>query len=235
MLELEDVSARYDGKSMVLRNIVLRAVRGRTTCVLGSNGAGKTTLLKSIMGLVPTRTGIVRFEGQEIHSLKTHQIVGRGIAVVPESRHLFPKLTVAETLRLGAYRETDPGELKRRSDSVFSLFPVLAERGQQLSGTLSGGELGMLSIGRALMSDPKMLLLDEPSLGLAPKAVSRVFRAIEDINQRGITILLIEQHAKKSLAISSYGYILQKGAILAEGDADTLRQSEVVRRAYLRG
>lgn len=235
MLELDGVSARYDPKVTVLRNISLKAAEGMTTCVLGSNGAGKTTLLKAIMGLVPSASGTVRFAGEPIHGLKTHEIVRRGIAVVPESRQLFPKLTVAETLNLGAYQETDPVRIKQRLESVFALFPVLAERREQLSGTLSGGELGMLSIGRALMAGPRMLLLDEPSLGLAPKAVSRVFRAIEDISRRGITILLIEQNAKKSLGISSYGYVMQKGEVVAEGEVDRLRQSEIVRRAYLRG
>lgn len=233
MLELQGVSARYDPKITILRDISLTVAAGKTTCVLGSNGAGKTTLLRAIMGLVPARSGSVRFRGEPIERLKTHQIVARGIAVVPESRHLFPKLTVAETLRLGAYN--DAGAAEQRTELVFALFPVLAERRHQLSGTLSGGELGMLSISRALMANPKMILLDEPSLGLAPKAVSRVFRAIEDINRRGITILLIEQNAKKSLAIASYGYVMQKGTIVAEGDVDTLRQSEIVRRAYLRG
>lgn len=234
MLELHDVTARYDPKITVLRHISLKAAEGRTTCVLGSNGAGKTTLLKAIMGLVPAKGGTIRFAGEPIHRLRTHQIVRRGLAVVPESRQLFPKLTVAETLSLGAFQDTDDDAVRQRYDFVFELFPVLAERRRQLAGTLSGGELGMLSIARALMAGPRMILLDEPSLGLAPKAVSRVFRTIEDINRRGISILLIEQNAKKSLAIASYGYIMQKGAIEAEGDVADLRRSEIVRRAYLR-
>ncbi len=234
MLELQDVSARYDPKITVLRHVSLKAAEGQTTCVLGSNGAGKTTLLKTIMGLVPSKAGTVRFGGEPIQHLKTHQIVRRGLAVVPEQRQLFPKLTVAETLSLGAFQDADAAAIRRRYDFVFDLFPVLAERRAQLSGTLSGGELGMLSIARALMAGPRMILLDEPSLGLAPKAVSRVFRTIQDINRQGISILLIEQNAKKSLAIASYGYVMQKGAIAAEGDVADLRQSEIVRRAYLR-
>ncbi len=235
MLELQGVSARYDPKVTVLRDISLKAEAGKTTCVLGSNGAGKTTLLKAIMGLVPARDGSVRFRGEPIQHLKTHQIARRGIAVVPESRYLFPRLTVAETLSLGAFQHADSLAVRQHTESVFALFPVLAERHRQLAGTLSGGELGMLSIARALMADPQMILLDEPSLGLAPKAVSLVFRTIEEINRRGITILLIEQHAKKSLAISSYGYVMQKGMIVAQGDHDALRESDIVRRAYLRG
>jgi branched-chain amino acid transport system ATP-binding protein len=235
MLELEGVSAGYDPKITVLRDIALKAAGGKTTCVLGSNGAGKTTLLKTIMGLVPEKGGSVRFRGEPIQHLKTYQIARLGIAVVPESRQLFPKLTVAETLSLGAFQLTDTLAVRQRTESVFALFPVLQERHRQLSGTLSGGELGMLSIARALMADPQMILMDEPSLGLAPKAVSRVFRIIEEINRRGITILLIEQNSKKSLAISSYGYVMQKGTIVAEGDDDTLRKSDIVRQAYLRG
>ncbi|MCL4767738.1 MAG: ABC transporter ATP-binding protein [Hyphomicrobiaceae bacterium] len=235
MLELQDVSARYDPKVTVLRHVSLKAAEGQTTCVLGSNGAGKTTLLKTIMGLIPSRVGAIRLAGEPIHHLKAHQIVRRGLAVVPEQRQLFPKLTVAETLELGAYKDAGAVIVRKRYDLVFGLFPVLAERRRQLSGTLSGGELGMLSIARALMAGPRMILLDEPSLGLAPKAVSRVFRTIQDINRQGISILLIEQNAKKSLAIASYGYVMQKGAIAAEGDVTALRESEIVRRAYLRG
>lgn len=235
MLEVRDVSAGYDAQVTVLRGVSLAVAEGRTTCLLGSNGAGKTTLLKTIMGIVRVRSGQIRFAGESIHDLKTHQIVRRGIAVVPEARQLFPRLTVAESLTLGALGVTDRAGIGRRHDLVFGLFPVLAERRGQISGTLSGGELGMLSIARALMAGPRMILLDEPSLGLAPKAVSRVFRTIQEINREGITIMLIEQNARKSLAIASYGYVMQKGAIAAEGDVAALRDSEIVRRAYLRG
>jgi branched-chain amino acid transport system ATP-binding protein len=235
MLELKAVSSRYDKKILVLRDITLTVAHGQVTCVLGPNGAGKTTLVKTIMNLVPSRTGEIFFEKQPLQGLKTHQIVKQGIAVVPESRQLFPKLTVAETLRLGAYLECDAKVLRQRSAEMFELFPILAQRRDQLSGTLSGGELGMLSIARALMAAPKMILLDEPSLGLAPKTVSHVFQAIQAINRRGITILLIEQNAKKSLAVSNYGYLLQKGAIVAQGDVATLKRSEMVQRAYLKG
>lgn len=235
MLELRSVGARYDPKIEVLRNISLSVPRGKTTCVLGSNGAGKTTLLRTIVGLVPFRRGTIHFDGEPIHDLGTHQIAARGIAVVPESRQLFPKLTIDETLRVGAYDVVDRTVFERRRDAIFELFPVLGARRQQLSGTLSGGELSMLSIARALMSEPKMILLDEPSLGLAPKAVSRVFQTIQEISERDITILVIEQNVRKSLAISSYGYVLQKGAVVEEGGADALRESNIVRHAYLLG
>jgi branched-chain amino acid transport system ATP-binding protein len=235
MLELEKVTSQYEEKVIVLRGISMRAEQGLTTCVLGPNGAGKSTLVKTIVNLVRPREGRITFSGFRIDRLKTHQIVKLGISVIPEGRQLFPKLTVAETLRVGAYLENDRSIIKKRMDETFEVFPILKDRLTQIAGTLSGGELGILSIARALMADPKMMLLDEPSLGLAPKITSRVFRAIKGINARGITILLIEQNAKKSLNIASYGYILQKGEIVTEGVAVRLSDSEIVRKAYLRG
>jgi branched-chain amino acid transport system ATP-binding protein len=233
MLELKAVTSQYDKNVSVLRNISLVAEEGMTTCVLGPNGAGKSTLVKTIVHLVQPSGGSITFCGTSLAGLKTHEIIKRGIAVVPESRQLFPKLTVAETLRLGAYFEKDEGVIRERLAKTFEIFPILEQRLDQLSGTLSGGELGLLSIARALMSAPKMIILDEPSMGLAPKTVSRVFRAIRDINRKGITILIIEQNAKKTLAMASYGYILQKGTILTEGDRAALQQNEIVKKAYL--
>ncbi|MBW2044742.1 MAG: ATP-binding cassette domain-containing protein [Deltaproteobacteria bacterium] len=183
--------------------------------------------------LVRPRTGQILFSNMRIDKLKTHQIVKMGISVVPEGRQLFPKLTVAESLRIGAYLENNNRVIRERMEKVFQVFPILRERINQVAGTLSGGELGILSIARSLMSEPKMMILDEPSLGLAPKITSRVFKAIKDINEKGITILLIEQNAKKSLRISNYGYILQKGQIVARGDVETIRQSDTVKKAYL--
>jgi len=233
MLELKAVTSQYDKNVSVLRNISLVAEEGMATCVLGPNGAGKSTLVKTIVHLVQPSGGSITFCGTSLAGLKTHEIIKRGIAVVPESRQLFPKLTVAETLRLGAYFEKDEGVIRERLAKTFEIFPILEQRLDQLSGTLSGGELGLLSIARALMSAPKMIILDEPSMGLAPKTVSRVFRAIRDINRKGITILIIEQNAKKTLAMASYGYILQKGTILTEGDRAALQQNEIVKKAYL--
>jgi branched-chain amino acid transport system ATP-binding protein len=235
MLDLKDVVSQYEEKVIVLRGISMRAEEGQTTCVLGPNGAGKSTLVKTIVNLVRPREGRITFSGLRIDRMRTHQIIKLGISVVPEGRQLFPKLTVAETLRIGAYLENDPNIIKKRLENTFGVFPILKERLSQVAGTLSGGELGILSIARALMADPKMMLLDEPSLGLAPKITTRVFRAIRDISARGITILLIEQNAKKSLGIASYGYILQKGEIVTAGLAETLSDSEIVRKAYLRG
>jgi branched-chain amino acid transport system ATP-binding protein len=234
MLQLNGVTSQYEEKVVVLRNISMVARKGKTTCVLGPNGAGKSTLVKTIVNLIKPKSGEIRFSDVRIDRLKTYQIIKMGISVVPESRQLFPKLSVDETLRLGAYFENSHSTIRVRMEKTFEILPLLKERLGQISGTLSGGEQGMLSIGRALMANPKMILLDEPSLGLAPIVVSRVFKAIEDINERGITILLIEQNAKKSLDIASYGYILQKGEIIAEGDIERLRNNEIVKRAYLR-
>ena len=235
MLVLDGVTSQYEEKVIVLRGISMRAEKGLTTCILGSNGAGKTTVVKTIVNLIRPKEGQITFSDVRIEKLKTHQIIKMGISVVPEGRQLFPKLTVAESLRLGAYFENNHNVIKTRMEKTFEIFPILKERIGQVAGTLSGGELGILSIARSLMAEPKMVILDEPSLGLAPLMTSRVFNAIKDINKRGITILLIEQNAKKSLQISSYGYILQKGEIIAEGDVETLKKSETVKKAYLRG
>jgi branched-chain amino acid transport system ATP-binding protein len=235
MLVLDSVTSQYEEKVIVLRGISMSAEKGLTTCILGSNGAGKTTIVKSIVNLIRPKEGRITFSDVRIEKMKTHQIIKLGISVVPEGRQLFPKLTVAESLRLGAYFENDQKVIRTRMAKTFEIFPILKERIEQVSGTLSGGELGILSIARSLMAEPKMIILDEPSLGLAPLMTSRVFNAIKNINERGITILLIEQNAKKSLQISSYGYILQKGEIIGEGDVESLKESETVKKAYLRG
>ena len=235
MLELNGVSSQYEEKVLVLRNISMFAREGITTCVLGPNGAGKSTLVKTIVNIIRPKTGQVLFSKIPIEKMKTHRIIKMGISVVPEERQLFPKLTVEESLRLGAYFENNSKVIYQRMEKAFELFPILKERLVQLSGTLSGGELGMLSIARSLMSEPKMIILDEPSIGLSPLITSRVFTVIKDINDRGVTILLIEQNAKKSLSISSYGYLLQKGEIIGEGEVESLKQSDIVKKAYLRG
>lgn len=235
MLKLENVTSQYEENAAVLSNIDLQAKEGQITCVLGPNGAGKSTLVKTVMNLVKPKKGRITFADLSIERMRTHHIIKRGISVVPEDRQLFPKLTVEEVLRLGAYFVNDRKIINSRMEKIFELFPLLEERIGQLSGTLSGGELGILSLARALMAEPTMILLDEPSLGLAPVMISYVFKAIQAINKNGITILLIEQNAKKSLDIASYGYLLQKGQIVAQGDAATLRDSELVKKAYLRG
>ena len=235
MLRLEKVTTRYEGSIIVLRDISLTAERGRITCLLGSNGAGKTTLLKTVTNLVRPLQGRIYFENKRIDRLKTHQVIRLGISVVPEGRRLFPAFTVYENLRVGAFSEKNFSVIEKRTEELFGIFPVLRERRYQYAGTLSGGEQGMLAIARALMARPRMLLLDEPSLGLAPIMVRELFRVVKGINDRGVTILLIEQNANKSLAIASRGYVLQKGKIVAEGTKEELKHSELLRLAYLRG
>jgi len=235
MLQLKGVFSQYEDKVSVLRDITMSFERGKTTCVLGPNGAGKSTLVKTIVHLVKPRAGQIVFSNMRIDQMKTHKIIKMGISVVPEARQLFPSLTVNETLRIGGYCENDRKVIDQRMGSTFEIFPILTNRLIQLAGTLSGGEQTILSIARALMADPKMILMDEPSLGLAPMISDRVFRAITDINKREITILLIEQNAVKSIRIASFGYILQKGEIVAYGDTEDLKANDIVRKAYLLG
>ena len=235
MLRLENITTQYDDSVIVLRDISLKVKKGEIICILGSNGAGKTTLLKTITNLLKPLRGQIYFEDKRIDQLKTHQVIRLGISVVPEGRRLFPEFTVYENLRVGAFSEKNLSVIEKRMEELFGMFPVLRERQHQLAGTLSGGEQGMLTIARALMASPRMLLLDEPSLGLAPIMVRELFKVVKRINDGGVTILLIEQNANKSLSIASRGYVLQKGKIVAEGTKEELKQSEVLRLAYLKG
>jgi branched-chain amino acid transport system ATP-binding protein len=233
MLKLTDVSTEYD-RVPVLREVSLEIEQEKLVCLLGSNGAGKSTTVKTIIGLVKPTNGEIQFEGKPIGHLKTNRIVELGIAVVPEGRRLFPKMTVLENLRLGAYFLKDKVDERERFEKVFDLFPILKERINQTAGTLSGGEQSMLSIGRGIMGKPKILLLDEPSLGLAPKLVHQFFQTIERVNkEEKIPILLIEQNAAKALSIADSGYVIQKGRVITEGSAGELMSSDVVKKAYL--
>ena len=233
MLELSGVSTRY-GAITMLRSVSLEVEAGRVACLLGPNGAGKTTLIRTILGIVRPVAGSIRFEGRPIHELRTHQIVELGIAVVPEGRRVFPKMTVEENLRMGAFVEWAPADLERRREHVFELFPRLAERRRQRAATMSGGEQAMLAVGRALMSRPKLLLLDEPSLGLAPLLVEQLFTMVQTINRSGTTVFLVEQNARKTLEIADHGFLLQKGEVVGRGTAAELAASDLVRHAYLR-
>jgi len=233
-LTVEGVYTAYD-KADVLEDVTLAAAAGRITCLLGANGSGKTTLIRSILALTPPRSGRIALDGVEITGLPTHRIVAHGIACIPEGRRLFPKLTVDENLRLGAYQVPDEATVRRRLDEVFEVFPVLAERRGQVAGTLSGGEQAMVSIGRGLMRAPRLLLIDEPSLGLAPLFVKESFRIIQGLGARGITIFLVEQNVRQTLEISDYGYVLSKGQVVAAGTPDELRSDREVVNAYFGG
>jgi branched-chain amino acid transport system ATP-binding protein len=230
-LEIDDVYTAYD-KADVLQGVSLSAKAGNITCLLGSNGSGKTTLVRSILGLTPPRAGRVVFNGVDITRLPTHKIVAAGIACIPEGRTVFPKLTVAENLRVGAYQETSDAVTQARMADIFGIFPQLAERQSQLAGTMSGGEQAMVSIGRGLMCAPKLLLIDEPSLGLSPRLVKENFNIIKQIKERGITVFLVEQNVHQTLAISQHGYILSKGRVAAGGTPAELADRAEVREAY---
>lgn len=230
-LIVEDVFTAYD-KADVLEGVSLVAEPGKITCLLGSNGSGKTTLIRSILGLTPPRSGRIAFGGAELTGLPTHKVVAAGIACIPEGRKVFPKLTVEENLRLGAYQQRSESVMKERFEEVYSIFPILRERDSQLAGTMSGGEQAMLSIGRGLMGAPKLLLIDEPSLGLAPLLVKENFNIIRRINERGITVFLVEQNVHQTLAIAHHGYVLSKGRVVASGTSENLRNDEEVHRAY---
>jgi len=232
MLELRAVSTRY-GKNPMLRNVSVALREGEIACLLGPNGAGKTTLLRTILGLVRPVEGSVLFQGERIDGLTTNRIVRRGIGVVPEGRRLFPKMTVDENLRMGAYAEWGSRQVAERLEETYAQFPRLRERSRQVAGTMSGGEQAMLAMGRALMGRPRLLLLDEPSLGLSPLLVEHIFETIHAINRRGTTVFLVEQNARMTLALAHHGYLIQKGEIAGAGTAAQLRDSALVRHAYL--
>jgi branched-chain amino acid transport system ATP-binding protein len=230
-LTIERIFTAYD-RADVLMDVSIAARAGEITCILGSNGSGKTTLIRSILGLTPPRHGRILFEGTDITGVPTHRVVALGIACIPEGRRIFPKLTIEENLRLGAYQERDPATIRRRLEDVYRIFPRLEERVRQLAGTMSGGEQAMVSIGRGMMAAPRMLLIDEPSLGLAPLFVSQNFEVIRRINEQGVSVLLVEQNAHQTLAIAHRGYVLSQGRVVAAGSAAELRGTEEVRQAY---
>jgi branched-chain amino acid transport system ATP-binding protein len=231
MLEVENLQVFY-GEIHALKGISLQVAQGEIVALLGNNGAGKTTTLKTISGLLRPRTGQILLEGQPIHELPPHDIVSRGVAHAPEGRKIFNRLTVTENLEMGAYLRSD-GTIAEDIERAFTLFPRLKERRLQVAGTLSGGEQQMLAIGRALMARPRILLLDEPSMGLAPILVEQIFQTVEDINRQGTTILLVEQNASMALSIAHRGYVLETGNIALHGSAVELQEHPDVKRAYL--
>ncbi len=236
MLEIKDLQVSY-GSIGALHGISLRVETGSIVTLIGANGAGKSTTLRAISGLVPAASGSIHYEGEAITNLPAHQVVARGISHVPEGRMIFASLTVLENLRMGAYRlKKDAARWKKDLDYVYNVFPRLKEREKQAAGTLSGGEQQMLAIGRALTGAPKCLMLDEPSLGIAPILVKTIFSKIVEINKElGMTILLVEQNANLALEVSSYGYVLETGKIILQDESAALKQNAQVREAYLGG
>jgi branched-chain amino acid transport system ATP-binding protein len=232
VLRVEDVHTFY-GSIEALKGISLEVREGEIVTLIGANGAGKSTTLRSINGLNHPREGKIFFQGTDVTSMPPHQIVKRGISQSPEGRKLFPRMTVIENLEMGAFQRTDRGGIREDMDRVFALFPRLAERRTQKAGTMSGGEQQMLAIGRALMARPKLLLLDEPSMGLAPIFVEKIFEIVQEINQQGTPILLVEQNALMALDTADRGYVLETGKIALADDAKALRQNEQVRKTYL--
>ncbi|MFH1149941.1 MAG: ABC transporter ATP-binding protein [Actinomycetota bacterium] len=234
MLRVEKLSTFY-GNIQALRDVTIRARRGQITTIIGANGAGKTTLLRTVSGLNRARHGLVTYEDRDITNMQPSRIVHAGISQVPQGRQVFGEMTVQENLALGAYvrRFRERGEIEDDRRMVYKLFPVLEERAAQVAGTLSGGEQQMLAVGRALMSHPRLLLLDEPSMGLAPKVIQSIFKTLLALHEQGLTILLVEQDAKIALETADYGYVMRTGKVALEGEAAELLENEEVKRIYL--
>jgi branched-chain amino acid transport system ATP-binding protein len=234
MLELQGVDTFY-GPSQVLNDVSLQVNQGEIVCLLGANAAGKTTTMKTIFGIVRPRRGAVVFEGQQISGTSTDRIIGKGLALVPEGRRVFSRMSVHENLEMGAYMRNNRAELQSDIERVYTLFPRLKERDKQTSGTMSGGEQQMLAIGRALMSRPRLMCMDEPSMGLSPILVQTVFDTIQEIRKTGVTIFVVEQNAFMALNVADRGYVLQQGRIVLSDTSKNLLDNDLVRRAYLGG
>lgn len=232
MLSIKDLHVYYGGIH-ALKGVSLEVPQGKIVTLIGANGAGKSTLLRTVCNLVPARSGAINFQNQSIVRMPTHEIVKKGIAMIPEGRRIFPNLSVFENLRLGAYGRTDEAEIQQDLEWVYELFPRMLERKIQQAGTLSGGEQQMLAVGRGLMTRPTLLMLDEPSLGLAPILVEEIFDIIRQIHKEGLTILLIEQNALAALRVADYGYVLETGNVVLSGKGEELLHSDEVRKAYL--
>ena len=232
MLTVENLNVYY-GMIHALKDVSFEVNQGEIVALIGANGAGKTTTLHTVSGMLPAKSGSVKFEGKEIIKTPGHQIVSLGMSHVPEGRRVFAGLSVYENLKMGAYTRKDKKEIADTLEMVYTRFPRLKERTRQLAGTLSGGEQQMLAMGRALMAHPKIILMDEPSMGLSPLFVSEIFKNIEEINQQGVTVLLVEQNAKKALSIANRAYVLETGKVVKEGNARDLLDDESIRKAYL--
>jgi branched-chain amino acid transport system ATP-binding protein len=234
LLKVTGLEVTY-GAVPAVAGVSLEVPQGEIRAILGANGAGKSSTIKAILGLLRARAGVIELEGRPIHGMATHRIHRLGIAWVPEGRQLFSTLTVHENLEMGAFAQGHGERFRAKLDEVFSLFPRLRERRTQVSGSLSGGEQQMLAVARALMAEPRLLLMDEPSLGLAPKVVHRLFEQIQEINARGLTILMVEQNARQALKIARYAYLLEVGRLVVEGPSHEIEASEQVQRVYLGG
>ncbi len=232
ILEVKDLEVYY-GVIQAIKGISFEVNQGEIIALIGANGAGKTTTLQTVTGLIPAKSGHIMYEGKDITRLPGHKLVSMGVAHVPEGRRVFAQLTVYQNLKLGAYTRSDKNEIEENLKMVYSRFPRLEERKNQLAGTLSGGEQQMLAMGRALMSQPKLIVLDEPSMGLSPIYVNEIFDIIQKINDDGVTVLLVEQNAKKALSIADRAYVLETGSIVLSGDADKLMNDDSVKKAYL--
>jgi branched-chain amino acid transport system ATP-binding protein len=232
VLEVSDIATAY-GKIEALKGVTLSVGKGRITCLLGPNGAGKTTLMLTIAGILRPKRGSIRLDGAEIAGLPSSRIVARGLALVPENRLVFPQMSVKENLEAGAFQRRDAGGIAEDIERMYQRFPRLKERHDQLAGTLSGGEQQMLAVARALMSRPRILLMDEPSLGLAPMVVEEVFRIVGDLNRDGVTIFLVEQNAHMALKVAHHFYLMEQGRVTFSGEPGKLAEDEVIQRAYL--
>ncbi|MEK9963928.1 MAG: ABC transporter ATP-binding protein [Betaproteobacteria bacterium] len=234
LLKIKNTVSGYD-EADVLAGVSLDVAEGEITCLLGANGAGKTTLIRTLLGLNPIRSGKVFFKSTEITGWPTHEIARLGITCVPEGRRVFPSMTVLENLRMGGYLNESKSDISERLDYAFTIFPKLKERVGQLAGTMSGGEQAMLTIARGLMGNPELIIFDEPSLGLSPLFVKENFRVIQEINGQGISVLLVEQNVRQTLAISHVGHVLAQGKIITSGNTETLRESDALKAAYFGG
>ncbi len=232
ILEVKDLSVYY-GVIQALKGISFHVDRGEIVALIGANGAGKTTTLHTLSGLINANSGSIKYKGSELTKIPSHNIVALGMAQVPEGRRVFAEMTVLQNLKMGAYTRSDKAELEGTLKRVYQRFPRLEERKSQLAGTLSGGEQQMLAMGRALMSHPDLILMDEPSMGLSPIFVNEIFNIIQDVNKDGVTVLLVEQNARKALSIANRAYVLETGTIAKEGDARELLNDEAIRKAYL--
>ncbi|HIR92612.1 MAG TPA: ABC transporter ATP-binding protein [Candidatus Egerieimonas intestinavium] len=232
MLIVKDIVAGYS-KMPAIHGVSFKVEEGQIVAILGSNGAGKTTTLKTVMGILPAMSGSIVYKGESLIGVPSHKMAEKGISMVPEGRHLFPRMSIYDNLMLGAYSVKDKDKIAEKLKTVYEIFPILAERKNQMAGTMSGGEQQMVAIGRALMCDPQLLILDEPSLGIMPKLVDEIFEFVRKINRMGVTIVIIEQNAEKTLAFSDYAYVISEGETVIEGTGQELMKNDQVQKVYL--